>query len=112
MPFAAALLAFVAVPLGVQPPRSQKTWGPTFSFLSGLLVFVLYYGLLSIGLTLTDGGKVHPFVVCWLPNVVVAVFGGVVIWMIGSERVQSFSQIVQELWDMARARVSLRRAPA
>lgn len=70
MPYASFILAVLGMFLGIQPPRTQRTWGAGLSVVIGLAVFVLYYGLLSIGMTLGESGVVKPTLGLWLPNVV------------------------------------------
>ncbi len=97
MPFASMVLALIALPLGILPPRTQKTWGAGLSLCLGLLVFVLYYGFLSIGITLSDGGSLPATIGVWLPNFAslsVAIF---FIWKVGSEQWTSVSDSIGSL---------------
>ena len=89
MPFAAFFLALVAMPLGIQPPRVQRTWGAGLSSIIGIFVFVLYYALLSIGLTMAEAGKVHPYIAVWTPNLLAFLIGSLMIYRIGKEQWQS-----------------------
>lgn len=91
MPFAAFILAIVGMPLGVQPPRSQKTWGAGISALLGLLVFVVYYGFLSVGITLAERGTLDPTVALWLPNLAAIALAAFALHRIGSERWHSIA---------------------
>lgn len=91
MPFAALILAIVGMPLGVQPPRSQKTWGAGISALLGLFVFVVYYGFLSVGITLAERGTLDPTVALWLPNLAAIALAAFSLHRIGSERWHSIA---------------------
>ena len=72
MPFASLLLALIAMPLGIQQPRAQKTWGVSISVCLGLFVFVFYYGLLSFGIAMAEDGVLPATLALWIPNIVVA----------------------------------------
>ncbi len=86
MPLASFVLALIALPLGIMPPRTQKTWGAGLSLTIGLAVFVAYYGFLSVGLTLGEAGRINTYLALWLPNVLCAVTAIFFIQRIGSER--------------------------
>lgn len=73
VPFSCILLACLAVPLGISPPRLQRTWGAGLSTVLGTGVFVIYYALLSVGITLSESLAIHPILGVWLPNVVLLV---------------------------------------
>ncbi|MCO6429936.1 MAG: LPS export ABC transporter permease LptF [Deltaproteobacteria bacterium] len=70
MPYATFILALLAMPLGIVPPRTQRTWGAGLSVALGLVVFLAYYILLSLGITFGESGKIDPLLALWLPNIV------------------------------------------
>jgi lipopolysaccharide export system permease protein len=94
MPCAAALLGLLALPLGIQPPRAQRMWGLGLSVGVGVAVFVLYYGLLSMGLALVENGFVSTLIGVWLPNLITAVIAALLTFQIGSERWASIADLV------------------
>lgn len=96
MPYASFILALIALPLGIQQPRSQKTWGAGLSAALGLIVFVIYYGLLSTGVALAEGGKLNPYIALWIPNVVATAIAAYSIWKMGTEQWQSIAQRFEE----------------
>lgn len=100
MPFAAFLLALIAMPLGIQPPRAQKAWGATLSITLAMVVFVFYYGLMSIGLALAESGVWHPLVGLWLPNAAVALLAVGALWQMGTERWQSIAQAFESVFKV------------
>jgi lipopolysaccharide export system permease protein len=108
MPVAALLLALVAMPLGIQPPRAQKTWGVSISVLVGLFVFICYYGLLSIGIALVEKGALGPVAGLWLPNLAAACAALIFQYQVNSERWQSVAQGLAEC--IPRSLQKLRRA--
>lgn len=97
LPCASLLLALVALPLGVHPPRAQKTWGAGLSVMLGMFVFVVYYAVLSLGLALAEGGKVSPFVATWLPNLLIALVATFFIERLWTEKWHSVTGGIQAL---------------
>ena len=91
MPFAAFILALLAMPLGVQPPRTQRAWGVGLSGLLGMFVFIFYYGLLSIGIMLGERGSLNPMIGLWLPNLLCLGVGIFFTYKINSEQWQSIA---------------------
>jgi len=65
------ILAFWAVPLGIQPPRS----GRLRSVILSVLLAGLYNYLLVLGKAVALKGLMDPAVVLWLPNAVILVSG-------------------------------------
>jgi lipopolysaccharide export system permease protein len=102
MPFAAFILALVGMPLGVQPPRSQKTWGAGISAILGLLVFVIYYGFLSIGITLAENGALPAAVALWIPNLAALGLAFFTLHRIGGERWHSIAHGFEPLLNFGR----------
>lgn len=70
-PLSAMLFSLLAVPLGLRPHRSGTSIGLGLT----IVVLVAYYILISITLTLGQGGRLHPVAAAWLPNVVLAAAG-------------------------------------
>ena len=99
MPFAAVVLAMIAIPLGVQPPRTQRAWGLSLSAVLALIVFVLYYGLLSLFIALGEGGKLTPYVGLWFPNLITLGIAYVMLRKMSNESWQSVAEAVAEKLD-------------
>jgi lipopolysaccharide export system permease protein len=112
MPFAAFVMAMMALPLGVQPPRAQRAWGSSISLSLGLLVFVCYYGMISIGVALGEGGKINPYIALWIPNVVASLIAGYILRQVCSERWSSISQGFEVLLNRAMGIFSKKRTEA
>ena len=93
MPFATAILTLLALPLGIHPPRAQRSWGVGLSVVVGIGVFVSYYGLLSLGLTLVESELVSSSVGVWIPNIVTALIAFWLVHEVGSERVSSIAEL-------------------
>jgi len=62
--FAPLVLVLIGVPLGLQSQRSGKGAG----FALALVVFLVYYVLLSFAGTLADEGVLPAAIILWLPN--------------------------------------------
>lgn len=103
LPFASLLLAILALPLGIHPSRAQQTWGVGLSAATGMGVFVVYYGLFSVGIVLAQSGAVPGYLALWLPNISVLAVAIFFIRRIGSERWQS----VADLFNKRKIRLPL-----
>jgi lipopolysaccharide export system permease protein len=71
LPFACIVFVFFAFPVGLFTRRSGRTVG----FGIGVLVSILYYGLLFAGQTLGFQIYLNPFWAMWLPNVIIFMAG-------------------------------------
>jgi lipopolysaccharide export system permease protein len=80
MPFAAIVLSLIAFPLGIYSPRLQRGFGVSLSALGALFIFLIYYGLFSLGLTLADKQIVSPYVALWIPNILCFVLALYFLW--------------------------------
>ena len=74
LPFACFALGMVAIPLGMQARRSKRSMGAVL----GIIVFLAYYILLSVGWSFGESGALPPLVGMWMPNLVM---GGVGIFL-------------------------------
>ena len=112
MPCAAFLLAFLALPLGVQPSRTQRTYGIGLSAMIGLVIFMIYYGAFSIGIAAAEGGRFNPYMALWLPNVLLLGCGLWLNRMIGTENWQSVGVLVESLLSRVRRKLKRRAVTA
>src|SRR5262249_31935297 len=99
MPCASFFLALMALPLGIQPPRMQRAWGAGLSAVIGMLVFVIYYGLLSVGITLAEARVVPSTVALWLPNFILVGVSALTIHRIASEQWHSIAAGFESIGD-------------
>lgn len=67
LPFACIVLGLVAVPLGVQFRARGRNWGITM----GLVIFLLYFVMLSAAWTFGETGSYPPGLGMWMPNIVI-----------------------------------------
>lgn len=93
MPIAAFVMSFVGMALGIMPPRAQKTWGAGLSATFGLVVFVVYYGIFSMGLALAESGQMKIWIALWLPNILCALAAGYLLKKLASEEWQSIADL-------------------
>lgn len=75
MPFASLVFALVGAPLGIQPHRSATSTG----FGLSIVVIFVYYVIMTAGSALAEGGYLSPFLGAWIPNIVLGVFGLVLV---------------------------------
>lgn len=71
IPASALLFALLAVPLGLRPHRS----GPSIGMGLTILILLGYYIMMSITLTLGQGGRLHPVAAAWIPDGALAAAG-------------------------------------
>jgi lipopolysaccharide export system permease protein len=107
LPYASFIMAFIGMSLGIMSPRTQKTWGAGFAATLGLIVFILYYSIFSIGVTLADSGKLQVWIALWLPNILATGVASFMVYKVGTEQWQSVSDGIQR--GCARLVDSLRR---
>jgi lipopolysaccharide export system permease protein len=91
MPFAALAMGLIGLTLGIQSPRTQKTYGIGLSATLGLAVFVSYYSLLSLGIAMAESGKIPVLVSLWLPNIILIIVGMLFLKKLSSEQWQSIT---------------------
>jgi len=71
IPFACFVLGLVAVPLGIQSRSAKRSFGTVL----GLVFFLIYYVLMSVGLVLGETGACPPVIGMWGPNLVMGTIG-------------------------------------
>ena len=75
LPFSCLFLALLAVPLGIQSRHAKRSFGVGL----GLIFFLFYYLMLSVGWVFGENGSYPPVVGMWVPNLVV---GGVGLFLL------------------------------
>jgi lipopolysaccharide export system permease protein len=78
-------MGLLALPLGIQSRNAKKAFGIGL----GLLFFLLYYLLLSMGTALAENGELHPAIGMWMPNVILG--GGGVYLLVRSAKEKAIS---------------------
>ena len=98
------------MPLGVQPPRTQKTWGYSLSAILGMVVFVTYYGFVSVAIGLAQADRVPAIIGLWIPNIICLLAALYALQQTSSERWQSIAHGLEELFDALKKQVVRRWA--
>ena len=78
VPFSGLIFVLLGVPLGLQVKRGSKATGIIISI---VLIFV-YYIFVSIARSLGNGGVLTPVLAAWLPNIIFAILGIVIIFKV------------------------------
>jgi lipopolysaccharide export system permease protein len=71
LPFACLALGFLAVPLGLMSSSTKRSFGLGL----GLVFFMFFYLMLSVGTVLGEVGIYPPLIAMWLPNAVTGAIG-------------------------------------
>lgn len=82
LPFSCFVLGLIAVPLGIQSKDAKRSFG----IILGLLVFLVYYVILSAGWVFGEAGIYPPIVGMWMPNIVVGALAVYLMFMTANER--------------------------
>ncbi len=96
LPWASFIFALLAMPLGVVPPRAQKSWGQTVSLVTGLMVFVVYFGIYSIASATSEKGGIPVWIAVALPNIVFISVGYYFMKKISNEEWHSISGALRD----------------
>src|SRR5262249_36566114 len=75
LPFACLIFTLAGLPLGVSTTRGSKSMGLVLS----LILMLLYYLAFVGGTRIASNAQFSPFLGAWLPNLVFAIFGTVLI---------------------------------
>ena len=89
IPVACLALGILAVPLGTNSRRGGRSSG----LVVGLLFFLLYYVLLSIGTVFGEKGAYPPIIGMWVPNIVMGSLGLILLVRAANERPLKFDLI-------------------
>ena len=97
--FAPLVLILIGVPLGLQSQRSGKGAGFTLA----LMIFLVYYVLLSLAGNIADKGLVPAAIILWLPNLCFLLGGS---WLLHRTAIEKPFQIfsLQKIMDRWRTR--------
>lgn len=82
LPFACFVLGLIAVPLGIQSKDAKRSFG----IILGLLVFMVYYVILSAGWVFGEAGIYPPFIGMWMPNLIVGALALYLMFITANER--------------------------
>ncbi len=90
LPFACIALGLLAVPLGIQSRSSKRSFGISL----GIFFFLIYYMLLSAGWVFGEAGIYPPLLGMWVPNLVTAVAGILMLNRANLEKPSPFSTVI------------------
>lgn len=93
--FSPLILVLIGVPLGLQSQRSGKGAG----FALALVVFLVYYVLLSLATTIADEGIIPAAIILWLPNFILFSGGSLFLYRTAAEKPFRFIQQPQQLFS-------------
>lgn len=82
IPVACLVFGLLAVPLGFQSTIKKRSYGLGL----GLIFFILYYLLLTVGWIFGESGAYPPVIGMWFPNVVMGCMGCFLLVRAGNER--------------------------
>ncbi|MDX2478848.1 MAG: LPS export ABC transporter permease LptF [Desulfuromusa sp.] len=100
--FAPFVLVLIGIPLGLQSQRSGK--GAGFSL--ALLIFLVYYVLLSFAITIADKGIVPAAIILWLPNFCFLLGGSWFLHNAAIEKPLQLFNFLQQLLKRLRSRTN------
>ncbi|MGB5159167.1 LPS export ABC transporter permease LptF [Desulfobacterium sp. N47] len=89
VPFACFVLGILSVALGTQLKSATRSFGLGL----GLIFFLLYYLILSVGYALGETGFYPPFIGMWAPNILIGSIGIYLFIRTANERPINFSAI-------------------
>lgn len=76
MPLTSIVLAIIAIPLSITPPRSKFNRGILFS----IIILFFYYLIRAIATALGESGVILPIVASWLPVLIIGIIGGIMLY--------------------------------
>ena len=76
LPITCILVAIIAIPLALTPPRTRFNRGLLFS----IFVIFCYYILRAFSVSLGEAQRLDPMLAAWLPNIIVAITGGLLFY--------------------------------
>ena len=86
LPAACAILGLFAMPLACMFEGVRRQMGVVLS----LVMFLVYYSVFSLGISIAESGKVSPALGLWLPNVLFGFAGCLGLFLTVRERVPTF----------------------
>ena len=75
-PFAAMISVLIALPLAVKFGKKGRALGMAMS----VLMLFVYYAISAITAAIARNGSLDPYVAAWIPNVIIALAGGILIF--------------------------------
>ena len=76
-PFACIISVVLAVPLALRFGKRGRTLGIAMA----IVLFFVYYLMISAAAAFGRNGAINPFIAAWVPNVIMGTTGAVLLWM-------------------------------
>lgn len=92
LPVCCVCVSLIAMALGIQPSRGGGSWGTTINVCIGILVILVYYFLFALSIALAEEGLLVPWIVMWIPNILIGTLGIWVFQQVGSEKWAAVNQ--------------------
>ena len=93
LPAACLVLGLFAMPLACAFEGVRRQMGVVLS----LVMFLVYYSLLSLGLSMGESGRLPPMVGLWIPNVLFGLAGAIGLHLAVHERTPTILSLLQYL---------------
>lgn len=93
LPAACLVLGLFAMPLACAFEGVRRQMGVVLS----LVMFLVYYSLLSLGLSMGESGRLPPMVGLWIPNVLFGLAGAIGLHLAVHERTPNILSLLQYL---------------
>lgn len=93
LPVACVVLGLFAMPLACMFEGVRRQMGVVLS----LVMFLVYYSVFSLGISIAESGKVSPFLGLWLPNVLFAAAGLTGLFLTVRERVPTAHSVLMSI---------------
>ncbi len=90
LPAACLVLGFFSMPLACAFEGVRRQMGIILS----LVMFLVYYSLLSFGLTIGESGKLSPVIALWFPNLLFLLLGCVGFYLAVNEQVPTLRSLL------------------
>ena len=93
LPAACIVLCIFAMPLGCAFEGVRRQFGTVLS----LVMFLVYYSVFSLGITVGESGKIPAILALWTPNVLFLGLGGLGLYLVGKEKSPTIRGGIQRL---------------
>ncbi len=90
IPIACLAMGVLAMPLGIQPLTAKRSFGIGL----GIILFLIYYVLLTVGWSLGKSGAYPPIIGMWLPDVLMGGLGIYLLRQSANERPGLFNRFM------------------
>jgi lipopolysaccharide export system permease protein len=101
IPAACLTLGILAIPLGVELQSSRRSAGLGM----GMLIFIIYYVLMTAGRVFGQMGFYHPALGLWAPNILVGIGGVIMLIRAANEKPNYVVQFMRSVGGLIHQRV-------